>query len=1184
MIAMPANLYYFGSIDMNIRGNRKKLIIIAALCVVIIAAATAALVFLRPLKVSFDPGCVPANGAPGAQTVKRGECVRQPAVPVREGYIFLGWYTADMQSRPYDFKSPVKRSFTLTGKWADLSDTRDTDGDGLIDAIELAIGTDVNNADTDGDGLPDHTEYIVLGLDPLSVDTDRNGVKDGDEDSDGDGLLNAEEVAANTSPLLKDTDGDGLTDLEECREHKTSPTDRDTDGDGADDLTEISIGSDPLKAEERFVTSVSTSPVSEKNAVSLTVSAETDSAGAGTMTVTPLASTNIPALSEAAYGYIGNAFEVYSDGVLSAATLSFSYDPSCGTPGEDFQPCVYYYDETENELVELQTQIDGPGKVTARTDHFSIYTILNKVEVDAANALATAFGYDQLADSNNDGIPDCYAEQMNDGKLLYDNSPILVGVLDMFGDDDDWDDDGIKNGDEIEVVVSVLTGRPKIVIYSNPVLKDSDFDDLSDYVEACQIGTDPLRYDRRSLGALNQLQNDGQYLYMTYERKLEDNVALLFDYNRYEEAKDCLINYFSDYAPEDTIVKNAERIARQRSREDALEVYGLVSNLVTIAKDLSSIVDTGTKNADLERQYYETIEIKKNIITDINVREAGMDSLGRQLKLLTLPDDLQKYVDGIRSGDISMQFEGLTKLCDTADKALKAYHAACYYHVCAFASELRGMEQLSNQAGSYSVFRFDADSFTVACDIIETGGNVLEVYTTYGKLAANADAYNAYIELLMYIRDNASDKNVGNAARDIAKIIMDNSGLEFFLQLSDACGKEFELGALKVALDICLGSNPYYAVAKMLIAVYQKIGITDLSKYNMYFSVMQEISKGSNAMLRRAIKKEDQTFSYKAENEAWVEKYLVQLAQSRVMGEFYYHEYCASDSWAASLANMASGKGPDEYRKMFRTEAEQIYGYANRLQLKLSKALPYYNQFWSDSVPEDGLEISTEIDPLQARRYRNAFKAYLELLEQKRSAINKINEVCPPVYVCDVCGDATPELIYKIQSRVDYGFPINDLYILTYENGQIRELYSVLYLDSPVAGGGPYYFFQMNGEKPLYVYTSVGDSYSRITYSVLETNASGKLEGRELLQEYHSFDVGAGGNMIDIDRYTKEGKSISAEEYKQAQLDIQSHITNILIYRQDCDFAKSFVGRNGNNGMTCDEAIAYLQKLLGTSR
>jgi hypothetical protein len=56
----------------------------------------------------------------------------------------------------------------------------DSDGDGLDDATEQALGTDPFHADTDGDHLDDGTE-LAVGLDPLNADSDGDGVLDGEE-------------------------------------------------------------------------------------------------------------------------------------------------------------------------------------------------------------------------------------------------------------------------------------------------------------------------------------------------------------------------------------------------------------------------------------------------------------------------------------------------------------------------------------------------------------------------------------------------------------------------------------------------------------------------------------------------------------------------------------------------------------------------------------------------------------------------------------------------------------------------------------------------------------------------------------------------------------------------------------------------------------------------------------------
>ncbi|MFA5124956.1 MAG: hypothetical protein WC473_04015 [Patescibacteria group bacterium] len=66
-------------------------------------------------------------------------------------------------------------------------------------------------------------------------------------DSDGDGLTDSEERALGTDPLKADTDDDGLTDWAEIKIYHTEPLNPDTDSDGYKDGQEVINGYDPLK-------------------------------------------------------------------------------------------------------------------------------------------------------------------------------------------------------------------------------------------------------------------------------------------------------------------------------------------------------------------------------------------------------------------------------------------------------------------------------------------------------------------------------------------------------------------------------------------------------------------------------------------------------------------------------------------------------------------------------------------------------------------------------------------------------------------------------------------------------------------------------------------------------------------------------------------------------------------------
>ncbi|MCE9672279.1 adventurous gliding motility lipoprotein CglD [Myxococcus stipitatus] len=98
----------------------------------------------------------------------------------------------------------------------------DADFDGIPDEVELATGTNKDNADTDGDGLPDGVEdenkngRVDSGeTDPRLTDTDCDGLQDGPgrngflgEDANGNGKVDGND----TDPTNPDTDGDGLVD------------------------------------------------------------------------------------------------------------------------------------------------------------------------------------------------------------------------------------------------------------------------------------------------------------------------------------------------------------------------------------------------------------------------------------------------------------------------------------------------------------------------------------------------------------------------------------------------------------------------------------------------------------------------------------------------------------------------------------------------------------------------------------------------------------------------------------------------------------------------------------------------------------------------------------------------------------------------------------------------------------
>jgi len=128
----------------------------------------------------------------------------------------------------------------------------DSDGDGLVDDVETALGTDPTNPDSDGDKLSDLFEQHFHGeYDPTSFDTSPRG-PDGDKDPDGDGLTTFEEMRLGTDPYSADSDRDGIPDGVELTfglDPLAADAQSDTDLDGVPAGTEVAENTSAFVAE-----------------------------------------------------------------------------------------------------------------------------------------------------------------------------------------------------------------------------------------------------------------------------------------------------------------------------------------------------------------------------------------------------------------------------------------------------------------------------------------------------------------------------------------------------------------------------------------------------------------------------------------------------------------------------------------------------------------------------------------------------------------------------------------------------------------------------------------------------------------------------------------------------------------------------------------------------------------------
>ncbi|WP_370292538.1 OmpA family protein [Thalassolituus sp.] len=177
------------------------------------------------------------------------------------------------------------------GDYFTIMITLDSDGDGVVDAIDAFPNDPEETLDSDGDGIGNNADpdddndgvndgEDLFPLDPSEwADTDRDGTgNNADTDDDNDGVSDEDEATNGTDPLNADTDGDGKNDgaegttdtdgdgiidaLESSTEDADSDgvsdeldaanndPDNDTDGDGIGNATEVAAGTDPLNPDD----------------------------------------------------------------------------------------------------------------------------------------------------------------------------------------------------------------------------------------------------------------------------------------------------------------------------------------------------------------------------------------------------------------------------------------------------------------------------------------------------------------------------------------------------------------------------------------------------------------------------------------------------------------------------------------------------------------------------------------------------------------------------------------------------------------------------------------------------------------------------------------------------------------------------------------------------------------------
>ena len=260
----------------------------------------------------------------------------------------------------------------------------DYDSDGIRTLEEVDYGTNPIVADTDGDNLSDLDEIQITATDPTNPDSNQNGVLDGADDPDGDGLSNVKELEVGTDPNLADSDSDALNDPDELT-RDTDPFNADTDDDFLEDGTEVSapFNTDPKNPDTDGDGTVDGNETYTTSTANYTEGVEIDITGEGDVA----AGVSIKNGSRAGFerseaisnARAGGIVEISNKSVFEHAETTFTYNESA--VGDESDLSVFRFNESLQTFVAVESSVDPVSDtVTANVSHFSRYTIFNKTK------------------------------------------------------------------------------------------------------------------------------------------------------------------------------------------------------------------------------------------------------------------------------------------------------------------------------------------------------------------------------------------------------------------------------------------------------------------------------------------------------------------------------------------------------------------------------------------------------------------------------------------------------------------------------------------------------------------------------------------------------------------------------------------------------------------------------------
>lgn len=499
---------------------------------------------------------------------------------------------------------------------------------------------------------------------------------------------------------------------------------------------------------------------------------------------------------------------------------------------------------------------------------------------------------DLVTDSNNDGICDYYTEEIKEGRLVLSNGSLELKGFDLNlnadGEpSDDWDGDGLKNGEELTIVTKF--GKTYIEMKSNPFMQYTDFDEVNDYDEV-KHGSDPMNYSLEKAPA-DSLMNSSAYAYESYANDM-----------RYGTFNSYMIGYSSVISG----VWNKQELYRNL-------IVDYYSNYMT----------TNVVNSDKKLEWKKTIyDAFKQLLPNIGTNYA----LANDMNIMA------SYINGCNSIDkINNYFESkvasflkeLNKLSEDATQLRFEVNKNGKY-VAKYITEEQAV-QLARKIGKLS----DAMVFaTSAVDLCDNINGLIEI-------KANEEYFAGNMDLLIKL-ENSNVHDLSNAAFETKGILAGK-----YIESVESIVDDFLMESIEFIDNVIWNFAAFKIPYVNLIAAVRNVslavtGVKEDVKQMYRMFCYSEMSLAYIDLFCSKISDSNNRYYNMSE---MTENYLTNIAQLRILGEEEQYDFYKNDGIFSGLVNIFNNS--EEVRENTNASIKYIRKHVNTLHLTLSNNMKY---------------------------------------------------------------------------------------------------------------------------------------------------------------------------------------------------------------------------------------------------